>query len=91
MCMPSASASASLGLLVLFDEHVAGAAAVSGGECFFLALATFAGRHCGDVDSASAQLNLQPQENSWVAECDVLWMPATVARDFDVGIAVPQC
>jgi hypothetical protein len=30
-------------------------------------------------------------ENSWVVECDVLWMAATVAHDFDVGIAVPQC
>jgi hypothetical protein len=78
-------------VLVLFGECVVGEAAVSGGECFFLALAACAGRHCGDVDSASAQLNLQAQKNSWVVECDVLWMAATVAHDFDVGIAVPEC
>jgi hypothetical protein len=46
------------GVLVPFGEYVVGEAAVSGGECFFLALTAFAGRHCGDVDSASAQLNL---------------------------------
>jgi hypothetical protein len=61
-------------VLVLFGEYVVGEAAVSGGECFFLALAAFDGRHCGDVDAASAQLNLQARKNSWVAECDVLWM-----------------
>jgi len=46
------------GALVLFGECVVGEAAVSGGECFFLALAAFAGRHCGDADLASAQLYL---------------------------------
>ena len=76
---------------MLFGECVVGEAAVSGGECFFLAFAACAGRHCGDVDSASAQLNLQARKYSWVVECDVLWMAVTVAHDFDVGIAVPQC
>ena len=45
-------------VLVLFGECVVGEAAVSGGECFFLALVAFAGRHCGDADLASAQLYL---------------------------------
>ena len=75
---------------MLFDDYVVSEAAVSGGECIFLALAAFAGRHCGDVDSASAQLYLQARKNSWVVECDVLWIAAIVAHDFDVGITVPQ-
>ena len=58
-------------------------------ECFFLALVAFAESHCGDVDLASAQLYLQARKNSWIIERDVLWMAATVAHDFDVGIAVP--
>ncbi|WP_275887281.1 hypothetical protein [Mycobacterium persicum] len=40
---------------------------------------------------ASAQLYLQPRKNSRVVERDLLWMAVTVAHDFDVGVAVPQC
>jgi hypothetical protein len=46
------------GVLALFGECVVGEAAVSGVGRFFLALAAFAGRHCGDADLASAQLYL---------------------------------
>jgi hypothetical protein len=50
-------------VLVLFGEHavvvvVGYEAAVSGVECFFLALVAFAESHCGDADLASAQLYL---------------------------------
>lgn len=75
---------------MLFGEYVVGyEAVVSGGECFFLALVAFAGSHCGDPDLASAQLYLQARKNSWVVERDVLWIAATVAHDFDAGVAVP--
>jgi hypothetical protein len=48
---------------VLFGEYavvvvVGYEAAVSGVECFFLALVALAGSHCGDADLASAQLYL---------------------------------
>lgn len=76
-------------MLVLFGECVVGEVAVSGVECCFLALVAFAGRHCGDADLASAQLDLQERKDSWVAERDVLLMVIVVAHDFDVGIAVP--
>jgi hypothetical protein len=46
-------------MLVPFGEYDIGyEVVVLGVDCFFLALATFAGSHCGDADLASAQLYL---------------------------------